>query len=96
MTIGPLSERGGRHLRHELLVDIPLDAAAAFVIDIGDAEDMRRLVPGGVHPLIVGSSVRPGMPSACTASACFGVKPALDPFETARLVAELASRARPD
>ena len=46
-----IRERGRRKLWGQLLVDIPLNAATAFIVDIGDPEDMRRLVSGGVNPL---------------------------------------------
>ena len=90
LEVGPLFERCGRQLPHELLVDIPLDAAHTLVIDIGDAEDLRGLVAGWIGPLDRGQQGQPRNAQAMHGRRLIWRKPALHPFEAARLVVKLA------
>ena len=78
----------GRELRGELLVDIPFDAAAAFIIDVGNPENVRRLVPGRVNPLVRGKERQGRNAERVHSLSLLRCQAALDPLEMARLVAK--------
>ena len=85
---GAVRKRGGHDLRGKLLVDIPFDAAAAFIIDVGDPENVRRLVPCRVDPLDRGKQRQGGNAERVHRLSLLRRQAAFDPLEMACLVAE--------